>query len=109
MFNVVITRRAELDMQNAVNWWRDNRSPEQAEHWYTGILLAMESLSRMPQRCRVIKNSQQLGREVRQLLYGVRSTITHRVYFEIDGGQVIVYRVLSTSQSLPKKPDDLTP
>lgn len=107
MFVVVITSRARLDIESAVEWWRENRSAEQAERWYIGIFAALESLSEMPQRCRLVSNHEQLGREVRQLLYGVGSSLTHRVFFGIDGQTVTIYRVLHTSQTPPEGPKDL--
>lgn len=108
MFEVVLTPKAESDLQQSVDWWGQHHSLNEAERWYNGILATIESLSNLPHRCPLVRNTKCLGREVRQLLYGVSSKLTHRIYFGIDGDTVTVYRVLATSQVQPSKPDDLS-
>lgn len=107
MYDIVIMPRAQKDMQDAVDWWKANRSVEQAESWYLKILAAIETLSHMPDRCRVIQGTERLGRDVHQLLFGVGSKPTHRIYFGIDGETVTIYRVSHTSQNLAQGQDDL--
>ena len=107
MFDVIISETAEFDVRRNAKWWADNRSVDQSERWYVGILAKIESLSEVPQGCPVVRNSEQLGREVRQVLYGVSAKPTHRIYFGIEAKQVIVFRVLGIAQQLPDKPTDL--
>jgi plasmid stabilization system protein ParE len=107
VFDVAITPRANADIQSNFDWWRDNRSVDQAEKWYVGVLSAIESLSHLPQRCLIVRNTDRFGREVHQLLYGVTSNRTHRIFFGIDEKNVTVYRVLHMSQNVIADENDL--
>jgi plasmid stabilization system protein ParE len=100
VFQVVITARAKADLQQAANWWKENRSATEAETWYIGISAKIETLTHMPTRCRLATESKQVKREIHQLLYGVSSRPTHRILFGIDGDTVTIYRVLHTSQAI---------
>ena len=51
MFKVLINATAESDIQSAADWWKQNRSAQQAEHWYDGIYTAIKTLSENPERC----------------------------------------------------------
>jgi len=51
MFQVELTPEAERDIQQNYEWWRDNRSPEQARRWYEQIFVEMQTLQHMPERC----------------------------------------------------------
>lgn len=45
-------------------------SPTQASQWYSGLLQAIESLSRSPKRCSLARENRYFSQEIRQLLYG---------------------------------------
>ena len=102
MFQVFITAQAQADLQQAATWWKENRSAKEAEIWYDGISAKIQTLAQMPERCRIAAESENVEREVRQLLYGVSSHPTHRVLFVIDGDTVTIYRVLHTSKATIK-------
>jgi plasmid stabilization system protein ParE len=95
---VIISGPAELDIEEAYAWWKQNRSEEQANRWYTGILAEIRSLSKMPERCSMAEERDLLSQGVRQLLFGLGRRATHRAVFAIEGDTVIVLRVRHTSQ-----------
>ena len=102
MFQVVITARAQADLQQAATWWKENRSAKEAETWYDGISAKIRTLAQMPTRCPLARENEHVTPEVRQLLYGVSSHPTHRVLYAIEGHTVTIYRVLHTSQATIK-------
>jgi plasmid stabilization system protein ParE len=51
MANVILTGPARRDIQANYDWWKENRSAEQADRWYQRILAAVKSLRRSPERC----------------------------------------------------------
>jgi hypothetical protein len=53
---------------------------------------AIATLDTFPTRCPLAPESKDLGREIRQLLYGKRHAV-YRVLFEIRGDTVFVLRV----------------
>src|SRR5688572_27231577 len=98
MHSVIITGPAKRDIQNAYDWWAENRSAEQAERWYVAIHDAIKSLCHMPERFSAATETDLLAQGVRQLLFGLGRRPTHRVVFTIDHNTVVVLRVRHTSQ-----------
>ena len=107
MFQIVILPRADFDMQQSVDWWKNNRSHEQAEKWYLEILEAIESLSGLPKRFSLAPESETLGVALHQMPFGVSSRPTHRLLYTIDGERVIVLRVLHGAQDVITDADEL--
>ena len=107
LFEVRISDLADADIQNAFDWWKENRDVNQAESWYVDILTAIASLSTMPQRCVVVRGTERFDRDVHQLLFGISSKPTHRILFGIEGNQVIVFRVRGMRQRDLKTGSDL--
>jgi len=98
MFQIRVTDLAEQDIQATYNWWRENRSTEQAQRWFDAIYPAIATLQTMPRRCSHATERELYSGELRQLLFGVAQRVTHRVVFTIEADAVIVLRVRHTSQ-----------
>ena len=98
MAHVIIAGPAKRDILAAYEWRKENRSAEQADRWYKGILDASHSLGSDPQRCSLAVESDLLAQGIRQLLYGLGRKPTHRLVFAIDADTVIILRVRHTSQ-----------
>jgi len=99
MFEVFITEPAERDIQQAYQWWRDNRSAEQAKRWIEAIYPAMETLARMPGRCPPASEPKLGPGDFRELFFGVGRTNTHRIIFAIEGSKAVVLRVRHVAQA----------
>jgi len=80
-YRVDITSPAEKDIYAAFDYIKE-QSPANAKKWFEGIVAAILSLSTLPHRCPIIPEAKELGREMRQLLYGKR-TGTFRIIFDI--------------------------
>ena len=56
-FEVFLTKTAQEELDKFHDWWAENRSPEQANRWYSGFFQAMISLEQNSQQaqtcCRV--------------------------------------------------------
>lgn len=98
MARVIITGPAKRDIQTAYEWWRENRSAEQAIRWYFGIHDAIKSLRDTPERCSLAPETDLLAQGIRQLLFGLGRRPTHRAVFAIDGDTVIILRVRHAAQ-----------
>ena len=83
MFKIRITDVAERDIQQNFEWWRDNRSPEQAARWYDGIFPAIDTLKKMPDRCTAAREQDSFDVKLLQLSYGIGRRATHRILFTI--------------------------
>ncbi|MBV9387244.1 MAG: type II toxin-antitoxin system RelE/ParE family toxin [Chroococcidiopsidaceae cyanobacterium CP_BM_ER_R8_30] len=67
-FQVDISPSALNDAEAAFLWIR-KESPSYAEEWFNGLLEAINSLENFPNRCPLAPESEELGIEIRQLLY----------------------------------------
>jgi plasmid stabilization system protein ParE len=98
MPRVILTGPAKRDIKAAYDWWKHNRSAEQADRWYQGIHAEIRSLSDSPERCSLAAENDLLAQGIRELLFGLGRHPTHRIVFAIDGATVVVFRVRHTSQ-----------
>ena len=66
MPRVIITGPAKRDIKNAHDWWKQNRSAEQANRWYHGILAEIKTLCQSAERCSFAAESDLLTQGIRQ-------------------------------------------
>lgn len=90
---IIYTDRAVAEIREAMEWWRDNRSTEQAARWISEIFPAIDALQDDPERFPLAAETELHPQGLRQLLFGVGRSITHRVIFTIDGSEVWVLTV----------------
>jgi plasmid stabilization system protein ParE len=95
-YRIELTSRAESDAYQAYEYIR-HYAPERAEKWLRGLFEAIFTLDEMPRRCTIVPESEEIGREIRQLLYGKRTGI-YRIVFDVqenavDGPLVRVLRI----------------
>src|SRR5262245_55203227 len=105
MHELLVTTRAQQEIDDSHDWWAQYRSAAQAESWYLG-LIEMLKLEHDPERCPLAAESDLFSYEVRQLNYGVRGKRTHRVLYTIRGDKVVVLRVRHLAQQ-PLSTDDV--
>ena len=65
------------------------RAPLAAVRWYNGLLKAIRSLAESPGRCSLAPEDERFPEEIRNLLYGKRTT-AYRIIFTIRGDTVHV-------------------
>jgi plasmid stabilization system protein ParE len=81
-------------------------SPSYADEWFDGFLEAIDSLEKFPNRCPLAPESEELGIEIRQLLYG-----KYRIIFLVElknsnpDSTVQILRVRHQAQERLKPPD----
>jgi plasmid stabilization system protein ParE len=97
-YRVDISIPALEDAEAAFLWIRQFNK-DTAKAWYEGLLEAVFSLEQLPYRCSLAPESEILGREVRQLIYGKRNQ-TYKIFFEIceEEKAVRIYRVWHSSK-----------
>jgi plasmid stabilization system protein ParE len=82
-FRVEISPRAFNDLDEIAEYIRQRSSFAQSEKWFNGIIAALRSLEHSPHRCQVTEESEELGQEVRVLLYGKRNR-RYKVYYSVQ-------------------------
>jgi plasmid stabilization system protein ParE len=86
-FKVQLTEQAEAELAEVYEWIAAD-SPEQAAIWFNGLVEVSESLSTNPERCPRAPESNEIDREIRQLLYG-----KYRILFTIREDTVYLLHV----------------
>ncbi len=103
-FQVVFRPRARSDISATMTWlaWT---SAARAARWRSGLLRIVENLETDPNRYGAADEADDLGVDLRQLLYGRRRNV-YRVLFTIDDQTVNVLRVRHATQD-QVGPDDI--
>ena len=97
-YEVVVTRLAERELDEAADWWAAHRSQEQAERWYNGFIEGIISLEDNPERCPLSRENEAFPYEIRDLLYGLGRRRTHRAVFTIRPDKVVVLTIRHLAQ-----------
>ena len=100
VLRVDISPSALADAEEAFLWIQQE-SPSKADEWYNGLVDAILSLENFPNRCPLAPESEDIGREIRQLIHK-----RHRILFGITGDVVQVFRIRHTAQD-KLSPDEL--
>jgi hypothetical protein len=79
-YRVDISPSALADAEAAYLKIKELSSPASAGQWYEGLLKAIFSLENFPLRCPIAPESKEIGKELRQLLYGKRGRI-YKIFF----------------------------
>jgi plasmid stabilization system protein ParE len=95
---VVVSTRADEEIESIGRWWAQNRSAQQAKRWVDGILRAIEKLAATADRCSKATENDQLPFEVRQLNFGLGRRPTHRVLFTLRPECIYVLTVIHVAQ-----------
>ena len=95
-YTVSLSGSAEADAYAAFERIREV-APASAARWLTGLFVTMRTLADMPARCPMIPEADELGCELRHLLYGKRTGL-YRIIFDIqedseEGPRVRVLRI----------------
>ena len=82
-FRVEISPRAFNDLDEIAEYIKQRGSFEQAQKWFNGIIAAIRTLEDLRHSCPVADESEELGQEVRLLLYGKRNR-RYKVYYSVQ-------------------------
>jgi plasmid stabilization system protein ParE len=106
MHEVLLTARAQDELERNHNWWAAKRSADQANRWYTGFIQLMLTLQNKPERCPLALENELLPIQVRQLNYGLGAKPTHRALYTVRADTVVILRVRHLAQQ-PLSSEDL--
>ena len=95
---VEVHPRVEKFLDDNVKWWSKNRSPEQAERWYDGLIQALIDLGGNAESRPLATENDAFPFEVRELYYGLGNRPTHRALFTIRPDKVYVFEIRHCSQ-----------
>lgn len=97
-FNVEITDIALAEAEEVCIWIRQHSNASDSE-WFDGLMEAINSLEKSPQRCSLAPENDAFDEEIRQLLYGKRRN-TYRIIFTVSGQTVYILHIRHASRQL---------
>lgn len=96
-FRVVLTDKAEADVEAVLKWFRDNQAIAAGGRWFAQLMAKLDSLEAHPDRCARAAESDDIGLEIREILLG-RRQYKYRLVFTIRGKTVSILRVWHSSR-----------
>ena len=97
-YTVLVSARASEELEASARWWAEHRSAFQAQRWYDGFILAIRSLQTDPEQYPLANESDQFPYAIRQLVYGLGRSRTHRAVFTIREDSVVVLSIRHLAQ-----------
>ena len=97
LYRVEISPSALADAEESFRWIY-GKSPSDAATWFSNLLKTIDTLEEFPRRCSLAPESEELGKEIRQLLFMMHHS-TYRILFEIAGDEVRIYRIRHGSRN----------
>lgn len=91
---VEITKVAERDASSIFAYIARN-NPSAAVKWIEEIERQIDSLETFPERCPIIPETKELGRQYHHLIFG-----NYRTIFRVQGSKVIIMRVVHGARLL---------
>lgn len=98
-YKIIVFPQAENDLAKAFSYL-DEHSPNAASRWYRHLTDAINTLTELPERCAHAPETEKLGVEIRQLLYGQHPSV-YRIVFRIVNENQEVH-ILTVSHSARK-------
>jgi plasmid stabilization system protein ParE len=103
---VILSSRAEYQLENAFQWWRANRSEEQAVRWFNSFAVALDRLGVNPERWPFAPENSLVIHQLRQFHFGLGKKPSHRAIYTIRPDMVFVLSIRHVAQG-PLEADDL--
>jgi len=97
MYRVIFQPRALQHLEEQYQYIAKH-NPRAAANWFNRFVSALEGLSQSPERCAVARESELVGREIRQFLFGKRAGI-RRAFFVIEEDKVRILSIRHSAQS----------
>lgn len=95
---VIVTLRAQEQLEDSYQWWAENRSREQANRWYNAFAHGLASLAESPMRWPESPESRAFPYEIRDFFFGAGRKPTHRAGFTIRDRTVVILAVRHLAQ-----------
>lgn len=103
-YRVLLTAKAEGDVAIVLAWFRDQQATAAGGRWLAGLQARIDTLATNAERCNVAPESEEIGEEIRELIYG-KGRFKHRLMFCIVDRTVHILRVWHSSRDAITRDD----
>jgi len=91
-YRVVLTDKAEADVESVLKWFCDQRATDAGRRWYAQLIAKLHTLENHPERCPLAAESEDVCQEIREPRLGKRRH-KYRILFKISRRSVVILRV----------------
>jgi plasmid stabilization system protein ParE len=91
-YRVRLTAKAEAAVGGVLRWFHEQQATIAGRRWFARLMAKIDTLETHPERCGIAGESDDLGVEIRELLFGKRRSV-YRILFQIEGRMVQILRV----------------
>ncbi|MCA9078636.1 MAG: type II toxin-antitoxin system RelE/ParE family toxin [Planctomycetaceae bacterium] len=91
-YRVRMSDKALQDADDVLRWFQEQRATSAGARWYQQLLAKIGTLEQRPERCGLALEAEDLGLELRELLFGRRRGM-YRILFVIEGRRVEILRI----------------
>lgn len=106
-YRIEISPRARRQLDEAVAWWAEHRSREQAKRWFEAAMRAIESLREDAERCPRSREDGILPFTIRDRVFGIGRRPTHRLVFSIENDEAVYLLAVQHLARDDLRPDDI--
>jgi plasmid stabilization system protein ParE len=103
-YSVVVSETAKQNLRDAYRW-AAQQAPETAARWLERFEAELGTLAAHPARCGAAPESNAVGKEIRQFLFGRRPHVW-RALFVIEGSEVRILHIRRATMDTAS-PNDL--
>jgi plasmid stabilization system protein ParE len=97
-YDVRLMARAEHDIDTALQWFCEQSATPAANRWFDQLMARIGTLEVHPDRCSLAAEAQELGIELRELLFDKRHG-TYRILFIISAQTVNILHIRHGARS----------
>ena len=94
---LIVTRRAERQIESAYDWYR-LRDSTSAERWFSALLQTLDEVCRALDRFPLAEESRKFPIQLRQATFGAGKSKTHRCLFSQRPEGIVIYAVRHLAQ-----------
>jgi plasmid stabilization system protein ParE len=104
-YDVRLTAKAETDVEGVLIWFHHIQADLAGRRWFKKLFDSIATLEKLPERCGLAPEPEELQIELRELLFGNRRN-AFRILFQIDGRVIHILHIRRGTRK-PITKDDL--
>lgn len=91
-YRIHLTEKALADIEVVLHWLHEQGATAAGQRWFSSLWKTLDTLESDPERCSTAAEAEDIGRDIRELLFGKRRGV-YRILFEVRGRTVHILRV----------------
>lgn len=91
-YRVRVSDKALADIESVLLWFQEQSASAAGQRWFNALWKTLDTLEARPERCSLADESNEIGIEIRELLFG-RKRGQYRILFQVDGKTVQILRI----------------